>query len=254
MENLTERTRFDAEWGAKEAKTAVIAPVDPAESSRYLHPSRATPYALEYAFSLIGDVVGKRVLDLGCGSGEKTALLCQRGARVVGIDVSSELVVLAEQRLRQAGLAGELKVGSAYALEIAAEFVDVIFCASVLHHLNISAAVSEMRRVLKPGGAIVLKEPIRFSESYAWLRNLLPPRRDVSKYEHPLTRAEFSQATQAFKCDELRYFRLPWSGIVRRVAPSLETLACKIDDKVLSGIPFLSRFATVVVVRLTKPL
>jgi SAM-dependent methyltransferase len=251
MENLTERARFDAEWGARAAKTAVLA-VNPAESTRYLHPSRMTPYALEYAFYLIGDVDGKRVLDLGCGSGEKTAWLCRRGAHLVGIDVSSELVALAEQRLRRSGLAAELKVGSAYALEIADESVDVIFCASVIHHLNITAAVSEMRRVLKPGGAIVLKEPIRFSEAYARLRNLLPTRRDVSKYEHPLTRSEFASITEAFTCDGLRYFRLPWIGIARRISSSLEKQASRIDEMILGAFPLLSRFATVVVVRLTK--
>jgi cyclopropane fatty-acyl-phospholipid synthase-like methyltransferase len=77
------------------------------------------PYPLEYAFYLLGDVAGKHVLELGCGSGENTVPLCQRGAHVLGIDVSSELIALAKQRLRQAGLAAELKAGSGYALEIA---------------------------------------------------------------------------------------------------------------------------------------
>lgn len=252
MEDLTERAKSDAEWGAKAAKIAAIAPVNPTERSRYLHPSPTAPYALEYAFYLLGDVSGKRVLDLGCGSGEKTTLLCQRGAHVLGIDVSSELVAFAEQRLRQAGLTAELKVGSAYSLEIADESVDVIFCASVVHHLNTAAAVSEMRRVLKPGGAIILKEPIRFSEAYARLRNLLPARHDVSKYEHPLTRSEFASITGAFTCDGLRYFRLPWIGIARRLSPSLEKQASRLDDVIVRAFPFLSHFATVAVVRLTK--
>ena len=119
MEDLTERARLDAEWGTQEARSIVIARLDPAESARHLHPSRTMPYPLEYAFYLLGDVAGKHVLELGCGSGENTVPLCQRGAHVLGIDVSSELIALAKQRLRQAGLAAELKAGSGYALEIA---------------------------------------------------------------------------------------------------------------------------------------
>lgn len=252
MEDLTERAKLDAEWGTTAAKTAVIASVDPTESARYLHPSHTTPFALEYAFYLLGDIAGKRVLDLGCGSGEKTALLCQRGAQVLGVDVSSELIALAEQRLRQADLMAELKVGSAYSIEIADESVDVIFCASVLHHFNIPAAVSEMRRILRPDGVIIVKEPIRFSVTYAWLMNLLPARHDVSKYEHPLTRAEFASITGGFACDGLRYFRLPWIGIASRVSPRFEKQACRLDHMILRAFAFLSRFATVVVVRLTK--
>lgn len=252
MEDLTERARFDAEWGTQQARSIVSARLDPAESSRYLHPSRTMPYPLEYAFDLLGEVAGKHVLELGCGSGENTVPLCQRGAHVLGIDVSSELIALAKQRLRQAGLAAELKAGSEYALEIADQSVDVIFCASVMHHLNIAAAASEMCRVLKPGGAVVLKEPIRFSEAYAALRNLLPARPAVSKYEHPLTRPEFESIAGMFACDGLRYFRLPWVGVARRTSPSLPRPASRTDDRILGAFPFLSHFAPVAVVRLTQ--
>ena len=129
--------------------------------------------------------------------------------------------------------------------------MDVIFCASVMHHLNIAAAASEMCRVLKPGGAVVLKEPIRFSEAYAALRNLLPARHDVSKYEHPLTRPEFESIAGMFACDGLRYFCLPWVGVARRTSPSLQRPTSRTDDRILGALPFLSHFATVAVVRLT---
>src|SRR5712671_1135801 len=58
---------------------------------RYLHRSESSPFPPEYSFYLFGDVRGKTVLDLGCGSGEIP--LVRHGANVIGID-SPELVEL----------------------------------------------------------------------------------------------------------------------------------------------------------------
>src|SRR5688500_10843099 len=62
---------------------------------RYLNPPADTPYQLEYAYHLLGDVKGKTVLDYGCGAGENSVLIASHGAaRVIGIDISPELVEL----------------------------------------------------------------------------------------------------------------------------------------------------------------
>jgi methylase of polypeptide subunit release factors len=70
---------------ASEASKIVVRPV---RSERYLNPRADTPFPLEYAFHLLGDVKDKLVLDLGCGSGEEVIPLLRRGARVIGIDLS----------------------------------------------------------------------------------------------------------------------------------------------------------------------
>jgi 2-polyprenyl-3-methyl-5-hydroxy-6-metoxy-1,4-benzoquinol methylase len=77
----------------------------PKEIARYMSPSQTTVYPLEYAFSLLGDIRGKRVLDLGCGSGESSLLLVRRGARVHGMDISEALIGVAKTRLRVNGSA-----------------------------------------------------------------------------------------------------------------------------------------------------
>src|SRR5207245_1662924 len=75
-----------------------------ANTARYLDPPRTTAYPLEYAYALLGDVSGKRVLDFGCGSGEKALLLARRGARVAGIDISTSLLAVAVRRFAVNGL------------------------------------------------------------------------------------------------------------------------------------------------------
>ena len=70
-------------------------------------------------FRLLGPVTGQRVLELACGNGYLAHKLARLGAEVTAVDASPALIALAKQRLRQAGLAAELKAGSGYALEIA---------------------------------------------------------------------------------------------------------------------------------------
>jgi SAM-dependent methyltransferase len=104
---------------------------------------------------LAGDVSGRRVLDAGCGSGPLTAALRDNGAVVTGFDVSAAMVDLARQRM---GDGADLHVGDLAApLPFAdAEFDDVV-ASLVLHYLEDWAGpLSELRRVLKPGGRLIL--------------------------------------------------------------------------------------------------
>ena len=56
--------------------------------ARYAEPPADAAYPLEYAYHLLGDVSGKRVVDFGCGSGANTALLAGRGAYERANDIS----------------------------------------------------------------------------------------------------------------------------------------------------------------------
>src|SRR5208337_375022 len=114
----------------------------------------------------------------------------ERGARVIAMDISPDLIAIAQKRLKDANLEASVKVGSAYETGLPDESVDAIFCIALIHHLDIKLVRDEMWRVLRKGGAVILKEPVRFSKAYAWLRSLLPAHDDISEYEHPLTREE----------------------------------------------------------------
>ncbi len=105
--------------------------------------------------TLAGDVQGHRVLDAGCGSGPLSAALVARGASVSGFDSSPAMIGLARQRL---GPDGDLRVADLAApLPYRdAEFDDVV-ASLVLHYLrDWTGALAELRRVLKPGGRLIL--------------------------------------------------------------------------------------------------
>ena len=154
---LSERDQAEIERSAEEARKIVLTGVDRAQLDRYRNPPRDTPFALEYAFHLLGDVRGKTVLDFGCGTGENIVPLAERGARVIGMDISPDLIALARKRLNDANLEARLEVGSAYDTGLPDESVDVIFCIALIHHLDIPRVVEEMARILVKGGVVILQ-------------------------------------------------------------------------------------------------
>jgi 2-polyprenyl-3-methyl-5-hydroxy-6-metoxy-1,4-benzoquinol methylase len=100
---------------------------------------------------------GERVLDVGCGEGRFAAELARAGATVVGIDI-------AEEPLRRAReLHPELDVGLVDPLggwQLADASFDVVWAGEVIEHVADTAAwLSEIRRVLRPGGRLLLSTP-----------------------------------------------------------------------------------------------
>jgi ubiquinone/menaquinone biosynthesis C-methylase UbiE len=104
---------------------------------------------------LAGDVNGRRVLDAGCGSGPLSAALRAKGAIVTGFDSSPAMVELARQRL---GEDADLHVADlGQLLPFADGAFDDVVVSLVLHYLrDWTAPLAELRRVLKPGGRLIL--------------------------------------------------------------------------------------------------
>jgi SAM-dependent methyltransferase len=120
---------------------------------------------------------------------------------------------------------------------------------SLIHHSDIPMAVAEMRRILKPDGFIVMKEPICFSQLCATMRAVFPAKDDVSEYEHPLTKEEFTKVQEGFHVSGLRLFRLPFVAIARYLDLKPK-LFMKSSDFMLCHCHYLERFATVAVMKL----
>ena len=249
---LSERDQAEVERSAEEARKIVLRGADRVQIDRYRNPPHDTPFALEYAFHLLGDARGKTVLDFGCGTGENIIPLAERGARVIAMDISPDLIALARKRLNDANLEARLEVGSAYDTGLPEESVDIIFCIALIHHLDIARVVEEMSRILVKDGVVILQEPIRFSRTYAFLRGLLPAHDDISEFEHPLTREELRTVTERFKVLERRCFRLPFMPLVRRFLAPVGPAASRLDRWVLKNFSGAERFATVVTLKLQK--
>jgi SAM-dependent methyltransferase len=107
------------------------------------------------AFLVHGDArtgPGRRVLDLGAGTGRLTELLVADGHEVVAVDPSAAMVGQLAAGLPAVATA----VGSAEALPLADASVDVVTAAQAAHWFDPAPTSAELRRVLRPGGAVSL--------------------------------------------------------------------------------------------------
>ena len=104
---------------------------------------------------------GESVLDVGCGTGllsHDMAMLVGADGRVVGVDVSPDMLALAERRCANLPQV-HLKQSSAENLPDDIDGFDAATCTQVLLYVpDVAAALAEMHRVLKPGGRIVIVE------------------------------------------------------------------------------------------------
>ena len=98
---------------------------------------------------------GASILDVGCGVGYFTALLSEAGGDVCGVDVDPSSISVATQMI-----GNKFVIGSAEWLPFQDNSFDKILCSEVLEHIvDDNRAVSEIRRVAKPGAVIVLTVP-----------------------------------------------------------------------------------------------
>jgi 2-polyprenyl-6-hydroxyphenyl methylase/3-demethylubiquinone-9 3-methyltransferase len=110
---------------------------------------------LEFALSQIP--AAARVLDVGCGEARFTEAFADHGARVLGIDVAEEPLRRARARRPDLDLR---RVESTGAWPLADISFDVVWAGEVIEHVADTAAwLSEVRRVLRSGGALVLSTP-----------------------------------------------------------------------------------------------
>jgi ubiquinone/menaquinone biosynthesis C-methylase UbiE len=225
--------------------------------TRYKGPARDTAYPLEYAYHELGDVTGRRVVDFGCGSGANTVLLANRGAHVWGIDISEDLLRLAQRRLTVSGRGGGATfiAGSAHDLPFPDNSIDVVFGIAILHHLDLDLVSTEVQRVLKPGGRAIFQEPVRNSAVIRFVRSLIPYRApDISPFERPLTDAELKRFASGFRKWSVRAFALPHVqvGQVLPVVKRYWRALYAWDRRILHRAPWLSRYASIRVISLTK--
>lgn len=97
----------------------------------------------------------KNILEVGCGVGSDTVMFASIGANVNAIDISEKSVELTKRNLALRGFAGDIRVADAENMPYKDNYFDFIYSWGVLHHTpDTEKAISEVHRVLNPGGEI----------------------------------------------------------------------------------------------------
>lgn len=133
---------------------------------------------------------------------------------------------------------------------------DFIYGNSILHHIDIQKAFSEISRVLKPDGHAVFCEPLKYNP-FIWMFRLLTPHLRT-KDEHPLSVKDLKDAHCFFRTVQVHYFDLftllaiPFSN--KKLFNNILRFFEKIDSFVFKKLPLLRKFSWMVVIDLSNPM
>lgn len=118
----------------------------------------------KFMFKKAGDISGKKVCDVGCGTGEISFMAAERAGtegEVIGVDLTPAMLEMAKKKMKDLDLPKDVdfRVGDALAMEFEDNTFDLVTSGYMLRNVtNIQQAVSEMYRILKPGAKVVVAE------------------------------------------------------------------------------------------------
>ena len=203
----------------------------------------------------LGDLRGKKVLEIGCGLGQISVLLAKSGARVTAFDISPMSVVVARKRARlnEVDDGVNLLVAAGERLPFGDESFDVVFGKGVLHHLEPSLGAPELYRVLKRGGKAAFSEPMGMNPVLKFARAYLPyPDKNPRGADKPLSYREIREwgsRFSEFHVEEFQLLSMIERGLgFHRPVPILR----RADDFLLKHVPFLRRFCRYVTLKMVK--
>jgi SAM-dependent methyltransferase len=139
-------------------------------------PSSLSDYtARPQVMALCEPLAGKLVLDLGCGEGYCSRMLSQRGAHVVGLDLSERMIALAREAESAEPLGIRYDVADAVSADLGEASVDLVVAVFLFNYLGVEQmrkTMANVHRMLKPGGHFVFAVP---HPAFAFMRAPAPP-------------------------------------------------------------------------------
>lgn len=162
---------------------------------------------MRYIRSVLGDLKGRKLLDVGCGLGEAAVYFALLGADVTATDISPGMCGAAERLAEANGTRITTHVSAAEDLGLpASEKFDVIYTGNTLHHVDIAATMPLLLRHLKPEGMFVSWDPVAYNPVInVYRRRAMEVR---TKDEHPLRLRDIRAVRTCFRESNTRWFWL----------------------------------------------
>lgn len=162
---------------------------------------------MRYIMQQLGDLRGKRVLDLGCGLGEASVYFALQGACVTSADLSERMLQVTQQVAARYGVTLNTCKVTAEHLQLGPEKqFDVVYAGNLFHHVDIDATLEHIVPFIKDDGVLVSWDPLAYNpliNMYRWIA------RDVrTADEHPLTVTDLKRFDKYFRQVRKRYFWL----------------------------------------------
>lgn len=217
----------------------------------------------------LGDIQGKKIIELGCGLGEAAVYFAKKGAEVVATDISNGMLELVKKVAQKHGVS--LSTAQAYAdkMPFPDESFDIVYAANLLHHVDIEATIKEAKRVLRSGGMLISWDPLAHNPIINIYRRMAMGVR--TEDEHPIKMSQMSLFKKHFR--EVKYETFWFTTLliflkfyfIDHVDPNKERYwkkilidakklekfyrrLEKIDMAILKALPFLKRYCWNIVV------
>jgi ubiquinone/menaquinone biosynthesis C-methylase UbiE len=221
----------------------------------------------------LGDVRGKKLLDLGCGAGENSVYFAKKGADCIASDYSPGMVEVALKLAANNGVKVTGATVNALDLDFPDNSFDIVYASNLLHHLpDPQACIREMYRVLKPGGKACFWDPLRHNPVINVYRRMAtdvrtedetPLHIDIVKFvQRTFSQTEYDTFWLATLWIFLRFYLIErvnpnqeryWKKIIlehHRLRPKYQRL--ERVDRWLKQMPFLRKYAWNLAVVATK--
>ena len=193
----------------------------------------------------------KVFLDYACGNGTNARLAAKNGALLsLGLDISSVSIENAKKFADEENLENvRFFQADAENTLLEENSVDAIICSGMLHHLDLSYAFPELRRILKPGGKILAVEALDYNPAIKLYRLLTPDMRTEWEKAHILSFKDIRFAKRFFNIGEIKFWH-----VIGYVAGKFPFLFKPIEliDRALEKIPFVRMMSWIFTFELIK--
>ncbi len=193
-DRLAREESFHDAWG-RDADVSTLDVVRAAEA--------CTSPEIRHITRVMGDLRGRRVLDVGCGLGEASVYFATKGAAVTATDLSSGMLEATGRLAAQHGVEVARHRSAAEDLRLPADRVfDFIYVGNLFHHVDIEATLLRLIPHLAPGGALLSWDPLAYNPLINVYRAIATKVRTDD--EHPLTLRDLATFRRHFhevRCD-----------------------------------------------------
>jgi SAM-dependent methyltransferase len=225
----------------------------------------------------LGDIHGKRVLDLGCGAGEAAVWFAKRGADVVASDLSADFLDLVQRVAALHGVKVQTHQADADRIDLEPASFDIVYAGNLLHHVNLKQALDRIHALLRPGGVLVTWDPLRHNPIINIYRRMASGDggvrtddefplhiRDIAKFEARFADVKHECFWMATLWIFVRFFLIErvhpkqdryWKRIIRehaRLSGTYRRLE-RVDRLLMRTMPFLKRYCWNIAICARKP-
>ena len=160
---------------------------------------------MRYITRRLGNIKGKRLLDVGCGLGEASVYFATLGADVTSSDLSQGMLDATTRLAHINGVSVKQHVASAEDMQLSpGDKFDIIYAGNLLHHVDIDETIARIKPHLAVGGMFVTWDPLAYNPAINVYRKMATDVRTPD--EHPLKWGDIKLFHKHFGTVETKYF------------------------------------------------